>query len=134
MQTFSAYNFFGWTFLHFFSTDLNSASNFAFYDDYIEFLKRKYFLFTLALFANLKPNADKPAQKNEKRILYMYHRIPYYIKILSGRLHFVKKIKIAVPYCTWSTLLIFKVNGSMLLTSYSFPLNLFLPKGPFFIS
>ncbi len=50
------------------------------------------FWFTLALFANLKPHADKPAQKNEKRILDLYHRIPFYVKILSlsGRLHFVK--------------------------------------------
>jgi hypothetical protein len=37
---FSAYNFF-WVIFCTFSTDSNSASNFAFYDTYIEFLKGK---------------------------------------------------------------------------------------------
>jgi hypothetical protein len=39
VQWFSSYNvaFYGWTFLHFFLTDSNSAPNFALYDTHIEF-------------------------------------------------------------------------------------------------
>jgi hypothetical protein len=50
-----------------FSTDLNSASNFAYYDTHKEFLKT--FFFCLALFADFKAKIGRNGSKKENEIL-----------------------------------------------------------------
>jgi hypothetical protein len=73
-----------------FSTDSNSASNFAVYETHVEFFKI-YFLLTLALFADFKAKIVRNGlKKNEKCILYVCLRIPFYIYFRSWRLNFSK--------------------------------------------
>ncbi len=85
-------------FFHFFSTDLNSALNFAFYDTRINF-----FQCLLILIANLKPKSDEMAQKNEETYLYIHVNVSQ-----NSTLHLSpvweapfckKKGKIVVPQC-----------------------------------
>ncbi len=58
-------NFFGVSFLLFFTTDSNLASSFAFYDTHIKSVHKTYFCLFQHLI-NLKQNADETAQRNEK--------------------------------------------------------------------
>jgi hypothetical protein len=54
-----------------FSTDLNSALNFACYDTHIKFFKTKFVCLYMyeQFLQTLLPELDETAQKNEKRIL-----------------------------------------------------------------
>jgi hypothetical protein len=68
---------------------------FAFYDAHIEIFKIKFFGHTLALFANFNAKIGRNASKN-KIISYMCPRIPIYICLRSGRLHFLKNLTIVI--------------------------------------
>jgi hypothetical protein len=55
-------------------------------------------LLVFALFPSLKSKSEPTAEKHQKLISYMCPRIPFYIYLWSGRLRFLKTVKIVVPY------------------------------------
>ncbi len=84
-----------------FSNGSNSASNFAFYDTHVE--QKKIELLILALVAN--ENKDESAEKKRKTFFINVSYNPILHIFPAWGLHFVKKVKIVVPYCTGMDLL-----------------------------
>jgi hypothetical protein len=52
-------------------------------------------------FETLKPDSQETAQNFEKRVLQKILRITFYTYKPMNPFHFLKIIKIAVPYCTY---------------------------------
>jgi hypothetical protein len=83
-----------------FSTDSNSALNFAFYDTYIEMKEKKIMLPVLALFANSIAKIKHTTQKNKQRILYCISVLEsHFTSTVSPvwDVPFCQKVKIVVP-------------------------------------
>jgi hypothetical protein len=81
-----------WLFGTFFN-GFEHSIKYGIHDTKYKIFEKLIFLFNYILFANLKPKYNETAQKNLKHIFWMCLRIPFYIYLKSGRLHFFKKCK-----------------------------------------
>ncbi len=80
-----------------FSTDSNSASNFAFSDTHCDlFWQTKYFQLILALFANFRPQRGRNGSKKQKTYFLNMSQSPIYIHFWLGGSILSKRVKIVV--------------------------------------